>query len=125
MNTTTIEGETTGSNLGGRLRRPQAGERERVLSDWARSGGTVEETAAGTGWSKQTLYRWRREAAALQGRRLRKGLKIPQLVAVPKPVSTGSGSWAAEITIGPIGLRLAASCPAGWAAQLIRELAPC
>ena len=125
MNTTTIVAETRGSNLGGRLRRPQAGERERVLSDWVTNGRTVEETAAATGWSKHTLYRWRREAAALQRRRLQKRPKIPQLVAVPKPVSTGSGSWAAEVTIGPIGLRLAASCPAGWAAQLIRELAPC
>ena len=124
MNTTTTEAEATGSTVGGRLRRPGPGERERVLSDWVARGGTVEETAATTGWSKHTLYRWRREAAPVHRRR-QKLAKISPLVAVPKPVSASAGNWAAEVTIGPIGLRLAATCPAGWAAQLIRELAPC
>ncbi len=124
MNTTTTETEAAESNLGGRLRRPGPGERERVLSDWAARGGTVEETAAATGWSTHTLYRWRREAAPVERRR-QKRAKISPLVAVPKPVSATAGNWAAEVTMGAIGLRLAATCPAEWAAQLIRELAPC
>jgi len=125
MNTTTTEGEATGSDVRGRLGRPARGERERVLSEWAASGRTVEETAAATGWSKHTLYRWRRDAATQRRRRQQKVPKIAPLVAVPKPVSPASGNWAAEVTIGRIGLRLAASCPVGWAAELIRELAPC
>ena len=125
MNTTTMEGETTDVGVGGGFRHPEPGERERVLSDWAASGRTVEETAAATGWSKHTLYRWRRDAAPHGRRRRQKVPKVAPLVAVPKPVSPASGSWAAEVTIGRIGLRLAAGCSAEWAAQLIRELAPC
>jgi transposase-like protein len=125
MNTTTTEAETTGSDVRGRLGRPARGERERVLSEWAASGRTVDETAAATGWSKHTLYRWRRDAAPQGRRRPQKVPKNAPLVAVPKPVAAASGNWAAEVTIGRIGLRLAASCSAEWAAQLIRELAPC
>lgn len=106
-------------------RRPQANERESILAAWAASGQSVEEVAGATGWSTWTLYRWRAEA---RGDRPppRQRRSEQTLVAVPAPVATASGEWAAEVlTTTGIRVRLAASCAPGWAAQLARELNRC
>ena len=76
-------------------RRPQANEREKVLTAWAASGQSVEEVAGATGWSTWTLYRWRAEARGDRTQRPRRR-SVRALVAVPAPVATASGEWAAE-----------------------------
>jgi transposase-like protein len=127
MNTTTTQDGTGEAGRPLARRRLDAGERVRVLSEWAASGRTVEEMAAATGWSAYTLYRWRQEAG--QGRRAHRRTVKPtsqRLVAVPKPPLTNHGSWVAEIVIGAgLSVRLSPSCPAAWAGQVIRELRSC
>lgn len=106
-------------------RRPQANEREEVLAAWAASGQSVEEMARATGWSTWTLYRWRAEARGARTQRPRRR-RERALVAVPAPVATASGEWAAEVwTTTGMRLRLAANCAAEWAGQLARELNRC
>lgn len=121
MNTTTSENGTTETNARA-PRRPDAGERARVLAEWAANGRSVKEMAAATGFSTHTLYRWRHEA----GRRRRVALPArPALIAVPKP-ATSWGIWAAEVEIGTgLKLRLSAGCPPGWTGQVVRELRSC
>lgn len=106
-------------------RRPQANEREKILAAWTASGQSVEEVAGATGWSTRTLYRWRAKARGdrMQGQR---GRSERALVAVPAPMATASGEWAAEVlTTTGIRVRLAANCAPGWAGQLARELNRC
>jgi hypothetical protein len=106
-------------------RRPLANEREKVLAAWAASGQSVEEVAGATGWSTWTLYRWRAEARGDRTQRPRRR-RERALVAVPAPVATASGEWAAEVlTTTGMRVRLAANCAAGWAGQLARELNRC
>jgi transposase-like protein len=108
----------------GRLR-PEASEREKILAEWAASGQTVREVAESTGWSTWTLYRWRAEARG-DGTPRRRRPSERGLVAVPAPVATANGEWAAELlTTTGIRVRLAASCAPAWAAQLARELDRC
>ena len=113
--------ESTGERSAGR-RRPQAGERERILAEWAASGRTVEEIAVATGWTTWTLYRWRAEARGPARPRRRTPKRA--LVAVPPPkVST---AWSAEILSGRgWSLRLADGCCPAWAGQVARELNRC
>ena len=92
MNTTTSESGTDEGKLA-RPRRPEAGERERVVAEWAASGKTVDEMAAKTGWSTFTLYRWRLDAG--QGKRSRpKVAPSPptKLLSVPRPALEIPGS---------------------------------
>lgn len=106
-------------------RRPEVNEREKILAAWAASGQPVEEVARATGWSTWTLYRWRAKARG-EGtpRRRRPGERA--LVAVPAPMASASGEWAAEvITTKGIRMRLAAGCTPAWAGQLARELDRC
>ena len=120
----TDEQEPTVARANGMRRVPEA-EREKILTEWASSGRTVEEMAAATGWSRWTLYRWRAQARGeVPGSRRRAGERA--LVAVPAPVATASGEWAAELlTATGIRVRLAASCAPAWAGQLARELNRC
>jgi transposase-like protein len=125
MNTTTIENETNEAKVKTR-RHPEPGERVRVLAEWATSGKTVEEMVAATGWSSYTLYRWRAEAG--QGKRTKPKAPPPprpKMLAVPKPTAAAPGTWAAEVLIGSVSVRLSAGCPVTWAGQLVRELKPC
>lgn len=122
MNTTTIGDGTEEVKPNGR--RPEPGERERVLADWAASGRTVEQMAAATGWSTYTLYRWRHTAGARKSPKI-KPAKRPSLLPVPKPPSAVTGSWAAEVAIGTVSVRLSPGSPVGWIGQLVRELRSC
>lgn len=109
-----------------RRRRPEANEREKVLTAWAASGQTVEEVAGATGWSRWTLYRWRAEARGDRTQQRQRRRRERGLVAVPAPMATASGEWAAEVlTTTGMRVRLAANCAAGWAGQLARELNRC
>lgn len=106
-------------------RRPDTNEQEKILAEWAASGQSVEEVAGATGWSRWTLYRWRAKARG-DGRQRPRRPSERALVAVPAPVATASGEWAAELlTTTGIRVRLAASCAPAWAAQLTRELSRC
>jgi transposase-like protein len=106
-------------------RRPEANERARILSAWSASGQSVEEVAGATGWSTWTLYRWRAQARG-EGTPRRRRPKERALVAVPAPVATARGEWAAEVlTTTGIRVRLAAGCTPEWAGQLARELERC
>jgi hypothetical protein len=117
-------GETKAGVAGSKgRRRPEATERDKILSAWAASGQTVGEVAAATGWSTWTLYRWRAEARGDGTPRLRRP-RERALVAVPAP--TASAEWAAELwTTTGVRVRLAAGCAPAWAAQLTRELNRC
>ena len=127
MNTTTATENGTEDRKITRLRRPEPGERERVVAEWAASGKSVEEVAALTGWSPYTLYRWRLDAG--QGKRSKPKpapSSQPKLVAVPRPTSLATGAWAAEVTVSPgVSVRLSSSCSPAWAGHLVRELKSC
>lgn len=121
MNKTTQKEE--GRKNQERGRRPEPGERERVVAEWAASGKTVDQMAAETGWSIYTLYRWRLDAREAKAG---KETAEPRLLAVPKPERVGHGGWAAEVTIGNgLSMRLAAGCAPRWAAEMMRELRRC
>lgn len=117
-----METNAAANESSGERRRPQAGERERILAEWAASGRTVEEMAAATGWTTWTLYRWRAESRGVQ--RPRRRAPERALVAVPPPAVRGT--WAAEIQAGHgWTLRLTGGCCPAWAGQLARELQRC
>lgn len=116
--------ETNAGMNGGEVerRRPQTGERERIVAEWAASGRTVEEMSAATGWTTWTLYRWRAEAR--EGKRPRRRDSERAMVAVPRPPA--GGVWVAELQVGQgWTLRLAGGCCPAWAGQLARELSRC
>lgn len=121
MNTTTPKEEERKNRENGR--RPQPGERERVVAEWAVSGKTVEQMAAETGWSIYTLYRWRLDAREAKAG---KGTAKPRLLAVPKPEAVVYGGWAAEVTIGNgLSMRVGAGCAPRWVGEMMRELRRC
>jgi len=87
------------------------------VAEWAATGKKVEEMAVATGWSAYTLYRWRSDIRATKAPKKQEG--GTKLLAVPKPVSTMSGAWAAEVMMGSgLSVRLLAGCTRAWAAQL-------
>ena len=123
MNPTITESGSGERKARGR-RSPEPGERERVVAEWAATGKKVEEMAVATGWSAYTLYRWRSDIRATKAPKKQEG--GTKLLAVPKPVSTMSGAWAAEVMMGSgLSVRLLAGCTRAWAAQLVGELKRC
>ena len=122
MNPTKTESGSRERRTIGR-RRPEPGERERVVAEWVASGKKVEEMAVVTGWPACTLYRWRSD---LREKKALKQACTTKLLPVPKPAFAMSGAWAAEVTVGSgLSVRLSAGCTPEWAAQLVGELKRC
>ena len=104
-------------------RRPEEGERERIIAEWAASGKTVRAMAVETGWSEWTLYRWRKRAqhgGQNLGAKPRPAKRA--LVAVPAPAF---GVAVAEVMTRGGVVRLWATASPAWAGQLIQELNRC
>ena len=107
------------------LGRPKPGERERILADWAEHGKDVHQVVRETGWSEWTLYRWRghaRRGETNLGGKLRSANQAGALVAVPAPLG---GAAAAEVTTRLGVIRVFATAPAGWVAEVLREVQRC